>query len=641
MPKLKTNNPEKYINGIKVDKENDEVIYSDVTHSYIDKKNSQKYTSVTQLIGNYKQPFNDKFWSAYKACEALLPPEDFYSLKQILLKTKVWDSKYLEAYEIDAKAFEDKRAEILQSYQTNKEIACERGTSIHEVQENLFYNNDSKIKKYVGGGKFDVKKGYYKLDLERAVYPEFLISYDFDDYLKVAGQIDLIIKDGNDITIIDWKGLPLDTPIATKEGWKTIGELTLNDVIFDKNGELTKINHISEVHYNPCYKITFDNGETIVADHEHKWVISFKKQDGTFRETVMTTEEIAAWLEVKPRTSTNIPKILNAKALQLPEVDLPIDPYVFGAWLGDGSKSCGIITNMRAEFWEEIKKRGYTFGENLSAEGDAEMRTIYNIRGELSKLNVLNNKHIPNIYLRSSYKQRLDLLRGLMDTDGYYHTKRNRFVMGTNQKWQAEQTAELVASLGGKPTIFNVEKTCNGKRFKSWDVCWTTTDFNPFLIRNKEAVVIKKDNNSFRNIISVEPVNTVPTKCLGVESDTHTYLVGKLLIPTHNTNKKIDQESYFDRNTKQRQMMKFPLNNIQDCNFYHYTLQLSLYAYLLEKINPKFKIKKLIIVHFDHDGNETEYTCDYLKDDVTRMLLHYRREQKIKNELSLDKTIVF
>ena len=312
MPKLKTNNPEKYVNGIKVDKENDEVIYSDVTHSYIDKKNNQKYTSVTQLIGNYKQPFNDKFWSAYKACEALLPPEDFYSLKQILLKTKVWDRKYLEAYEIDAKAFEDKRAEILQSYQTNKEIACERGTSIHEVQENLFYNNDSKIKKYVGGGKFDVKKGYYKLDLERAVYPEFLISYDFDDYLKVAGQIDLIIKDGNDITIIDWK-----------------------------------------------------------------------------------------------------------------------------------------------------------------------------------------------------------------------------------------------------------------------------------------------------------------------------------------TNKKIDQESYFDRNTKQRQMMKFPLNNIQDCNFYHYTLQLSLYAYLLEKINPKFKIKKLIIVHFDHDGNETEYTCDYLKDDVTRMLLHYRREQKIKNELSLDKTIVF
>lgn len=641
MPKLKGSEI-KYVNGnVSVDKENAEVIYSDKNHIYLGKKDNQQYTSVTQLIHNYTQPFNGAFWSAYKACEALLSPEDFYSLKQILLKTKIWKNEYLETYDIDEKLFKEKRSEILQSYEDKKNVACERGTSIHEVQENLFYNQDAKIKKYVGGGKFDIKKGYYKLDLDRAVYPEFLISYDFDDYLKVAGQIDLIVKDGNEITIIDWKGLPLDTPIATKEGWKTIGELTLNDIIFDKNGELTKIKYISEVHYNPCYKITFDNGETIIADHEHKWVISFRKHDGTFRETVMTTEEIAAWLEIKPRISTNIPKILNAKPLQLPEADLPIDPYVFGAWLGDGSKSCGIITNARSEFWDEIKKRGYTFGENLATEGDAEMRTVYNIRKELNKLNVLNNKHIPNIYLRSSYEQRLDLLRGLMDTDGYYHTKRNRFIMGTSQKWQAEQTAELVASLGGKPTIFSVERKCNGKRFKGWDVCWTTTDFNPFLIRNKEAVIIKNDNHSFRNIISVKLTKTVPTKCLGVESDTHTYLVGKLLIPTHNTNKKIDQESYFDRNTKKRQMMKFPLDNIQDCNFYHYSLQLSLYAYLLQKINPKFKIKKLVIVHFDHDGNETEYQCEYLKEDVARMLLHYRRDKKIKAELDLDKPIVF
>lgn len=312
MPKLKGTET-KYVNGnVSVDKENADVIYSDKDHIYLGKKDNQKYTSVTQLIHNYTQPFNSAFWSAYKACEALLSSEDFYPLKQILLKNKIWKSEYLKTYNIDIQSFKDKREEILKSYEDKKNVACERGTSIHEVQENLFYNQDDKIKKYVGGGKFDVKKGYYQLDLERAVYPEFLISYAFDDYLKVAGQIDLIIKDGNDITIIDWK-----------------------------------------------------------------------------------------------------------------------------------------------------------------------------------------------------------------------------------------------------------------------------------------------------------------------------------------TNKKIDQESYFDKTTKRRQMMKFPLDNIQDCNFYHYTLQLSLYAFLLQKINPKFKIKKLLIIHFDHDGNETEYQCDYLKEDVARMLLHYRRNQKIKTELALDKTIVF
>lgn len=313
MPKLKGTET-KYVNGnVSVDKENADVIYSDKDHIYLGKKDNQKYTSVTQLIHNYTQPFNGAFWSAYKACEALLSPEDFYSLKQVLLKTKVWKNEYLEAYGMDRELFKEKRSEILQSYEDKKNIACERGTAIHAKLEDLFYQGDKKtISKYAGGGSFDIKKGYYQLDLDRALYPEFLISYDFDDYLKVAGQVDLLCKDGNDIIIIDWK-----------------------------------------------------------------------------------------------------------------------------------------------------------------------------------------------------------------------------------------------------------------------------------------------------------------------------------------SNAKIDQESYFDRNTKKRQMMKFPLDNIQDCNFYHYTLQLSLYAFLLQKINPKFKIKKLLIIHFDHDGNETEYQCDYLKEDVARMLLHYRRNQKIKTELDLDKTIVF
>ena len=87
--------------------------------------------------------------------------------------------------------------------------------------------------------------------------------------------------------------------------------------------------------------------------------------------------------------------------------------------------------------------------------------------------------------------------------------------------------------------------------------------------------------------------------------------------------------------------MLSPLENIMDCNLCHYQLQLSMYAYLLQKINPKFKIKKLAIVHFDHDGNETEYKVKYLKDDIARLLLYHRKKNKIKAELDKDKPIVF
>lgn len=62
------------------------------------------------------------------------------------------------------------------------------------------------------------------------------------------------------------------------------------------------------------------------------------------------------------------------------------------------------------------------------------MRTIYGLREKLSKIGVLNNKHIPVDYLLASYEQRLDLLRGLMDTDGFFHKRRKRFVMETSQE---------------------------------------------------------------------------------------------------------------------------------------------------------------------------------------------------------------
>ena len=107
------------------------------------------------------------------------------------------------------------------------------------------------------------------------------------------------------------------------------------------------------------------------------------------------------------------------------------------------------------------------------------------------------------------------------------------------------------------------------------------------------------------------------------------------------TNKEIKQKSFFDKKTRSYQMMKFPLNNLMDCNYWHYSLQLSLYAYLLQQINPDFVIKKLTLIHVDHSGDTIEYECPYLKEDVIRMLKHYKKTYKIKLELDRDKPISF
>jgi ATP-dependent exoDNAse (exonuclease V) beta subunit len=106
------------------------------------------------------------------------------------------------------------------------------------------------------------------------------------------------------------------------------------------------------------------------------------------------------------------------------------------------------------------------------------------------------------------------------------------------------------------------------------------------------------------------------------------------------SNKEIKKSSFYDKKKKSNVMMKFPINNLQDCNFNHYQLQLSTYAFMLQTLRPELNIKKLILYHIDHDGNEMLHECKYLKEEVIRMLNHYKKKLKIKKSLDRDKPVI-
>lgn len=633
-------------------KENNGVIFEEEGHKYYSKDNpEQTFVSVTTLIHQFTQPFDRLFWSKFKALEKLLSKDEWSIEKKSLLNTKKFDKVLLELHNIDENDFNREQQSILDAWDLENRNSCERGTKIHAELENSFYKKKKNIdlSKYQIGGKFECVKDYNELDLENGVYPEYLISRVSDDgKLRIAGQVDLLVKKGNKIIIGDWKGLPLDTKIPTLDGWSTIAQLQEGGVIFDKDGNPTKILHKSEVHYNPCYKITFDNGDTIVADHEHRWEISFStskssRYHGEYKTQVMTTEEIAKYLQSLPekRSSYDIPKIVNPRPLNLDPVELPIDPYVLGCWLGDGSKQCGAITNETNNVLAEIQRRGYTLGSDISAEDRTSTYTILGIYPILKQLNLINNKHIPDLYQRASYEQRLDLLRGLMDTDGYYNSKRKRFVMETSQEWQCYDFIKLLSSLGIKSTKFDVIKKLNGKEFHEYSINFSTRGLNPFLMRNQEIEYPTKDICTYRNINSVELVETVPTQCLEVDSPSHTFLCTDKMIVTHNTNKKIELKSFFDSKTKSSTKMKYPLNNLDDCNYNHYCLQLSTYAWMIQKLNPEFEIEDLVLVHFDHSDNMTVYHLPYLKDEVIRMLAYYKKESILSENRNKRKRIEY
>ena len=197
------------MNDFEITKQNGNIAFEEKAHRYWDVTDpSKKFTSVTTIIEKFGQPFDKEFWSAYKALEKLLSADAWKIEKPSLLKSKKFDKSLLELHDISENDFNREQQAILDSWDEENRKSCERGTKIHADFENSFYNKKKNIdiSKFQIGGKFECRKDYTDLDLENAVYPEYLIHrVSPDGKLCIAGQIDLLVKKGNNIIVGDYK----------------------------------------------------------------------------------------------------------------------------------------------------------------------------------------------------------------------------------------------------------------------------------------------------------------------------------------------------------------------------------------------------------------------------------------------------
>lgn len=565
--------------------------YRDSNHSYVNMETNERYTSVTTLIKKYK-PTED--WKQI-AINYVKKRTDEEILKDL---AKKWELTIPEALIKFGNKFTAKKIQDI--WALKGLIATTGGSNFHNWKEIQEAGDPNTIMTPIIN---DVKDGF-NLDYIKPNH-KYLEMMLYNHPSRVCGQADKIIIKESSCIIRDYKGLFVETPILTTTGFKRMDQLTTKDVVFDKNGNPTKITAVSEVHYNPCFRIKFDTNDEIIADHEHRWLVYFQKNKKQIEE-IMTTEDLYNLLKnLKKRRSDFIPKIKMISNLETSKKKLPIDPYVLGLWLGDGHKYSGSLGNINQDIWNEIKKRGYKISNNYSKPGKTEQRTIYDIRGKLDSLNLLKNKHLPDLYLLGNREQRLECLRGLMDSDGYYNKIRKRFVMCTTQWWQVQAVVKLVSSLGWKPTVISATTYCTNcenpkKEIQKWDVCFNATEC-PFLVRNLKCIKhqgVKRDSHTYRNIKSIKPVEIVPTKCISVDSPSKTYLFGNSLIVTHNTvNKELspDVKAFYNKKTKKRSVKKFksPISNLPISSYWEYALQLSIYGYMLETYG--YAPEKLII----------------------------------------------
>lgn len=339
--------------------------------------------------------------------------------------------------------------------------------------------------------------------------------------------------------------LALDTPLLTLHGWTTIGAVTVGDQVFDENGNATEVVGLSPVFDGRrCFEIAFDTGEKIISDAGHKWQVERRKPLSSHKPwstNVVTTEQLNPALD----------RIWLGGPVEGIEHDLPIQPYFLGAWLGDGHNEAIRITcgdQDMAEMRSNLKRRGVECGPVTKFKGRAGgVFGIHGLMPTFRELNLISNKHIPEVYLRSSVSDRLELLRGLMDTDGSIVMQGN--CLFTNScRPLVDDVCELLSSLGIRYRTNwvypGMKKFPNGKVY----------DCNPYamigftapagmgifalkrkLDRQNTGAKRTPRRNRVARILSVTECASVPVKCISVDTPTHLFKVGRTMIPTHNT----------------------------------------------------------------------------------------------------------
>ena len=253
-----------------------------------------------------------------------------------------------------------------------------------------------------------------------------------------------------------------------------------------------------------------------------------------------------------------------AEPIDLPEAVLPVDPYTLGAWLGDGHSASARVTTADAEIVARIAAAGYrvvpvapmtySVQADRCRECGCKMPSgrfapacghgRSSLQQDLRRIDLLNNKSIPDEYQRASIPQRRALLAGLLDTDGTVGYQGQVQYVSTNSQL-AHDVAELTAGLGYRPAIHT--KTVRGRTAASstaYEIVFSCDDDVFGLARkrlkHRSARASDRSRSGHRYVTEVRRVDSVPVRCVQVDNADHTYLVTRAMVPTHNSTLALD-----------------------------------------------------------------------------------------------------
>ena len=360
------------------------------------------------------------------------------------------------------------------------------------------------------------------------------------------------------------KSLEENTPVLTPQGYRPIKDLQIGDKVISVDGKPTTVTAIYR-HYNKSlYRVKFMYGGECVCCDEHLWTVRTKnmRRKPQCRHQWITLplkdmiSNLKAWNV--GYNNYNIPVMTNPCELE-PQGEITLNPWLLGVLIGDGSLSIPTafsFTNVETDILHRVNDLLKDLGMQLvPVIGDKDHRiTLLDksnmgkskksaLRMELEKLNLVGKKSyekfIPKSYLFSSPENRLLLLQGLLDTDGWVQSKYSVEYSTTSE--QLMQDVKFLAESLGCVTSKIYSKmgsyAKNGKRH------YTRTQYrivirpiNGVQIVSSQKHLAKMDLSKLPNrfIESVEYVGVKPSICLTVDHPSQLYVI-KDAIVTHNT----------------------------------------------------------------------------------------------------------
>ena len=364
------------------------------------------------------------------------------------------------------------------------------------------------------------------------------------------------------------KAQPIETIIPTLNGKKKIGELNIGDYVFDRLGKPTKVLGIYPQGKRKKYEITLADGRKTICADDHLW--SYYTSRGNLN-TKTTQEMLNSGLKNSSGFKYKIP---NNQAVEYPEQEFIIDPYMMGVFLGDGcckeryltlsSETDEIpkiigeiigatpykssINNYRWTFeWVERTETIKWCNSNRIEERKKTKTIDYFQLYEKYLLCYAQEKDIPPEYKIGSIQQRLELIQGLLDTEGSIgQHDQNRFnVKFTSTSIKLVQSLqEILYSLGYSSTI--TEDNRNEKYTN--EICYglninipNEEKYKLFRLKRKKDIAEKakefhkhKDYNKI-SIIDIQPLQEETDMiCIYVDNNEHLYLTNDYIV-THNT----------------------------------------------------------------------------------------------------------